>query len=155
MRPRGIRLLAVALCVGGTMTAFTSAAQADTSCHNINASGVGQDHGGGSTTATISNGGLLEGTTQANFAASGSPPTLALSGTVKFLTNNDGATLTVSVTGTFNLSNGQFAASGPVSASTGKLAGATGSLAFEGVENLNNGTFTETITGNVCADLNG
>jgi hypothetical protein len=37
-----------------------------------------------------------------------------------------------------------------VSASTGKLAGATGNLTLDGVENLADGSFTETITGSIC-----
>lgn len=127
--------------------------QAGVSCHDVDATGVGQDLGGGMTIAQISEGGLLQGTTTASFAVvdvSGFP-VLGIAGTVTFTTNK--ATLTVAVTGTFDVSTGGFAASGPVTGATGKLAGATGTLTFVGVENLTTGVFTETVTGNICADL--
>jgi hypothetical protein len=129
------------------------AAAGGASCHAIVATGVGQDLGGGMTTAQISNGGLLQGTTAASFAivdVSGFP-VLGISGAVTFTTNK--GTLTVAVTGSFNVSTGDFAASGPVAGATGKLEGATGSLAFAGVENLTTGVFTETVTGSICVDL--
>jgi hypothetical protein len=42
---------------------LASPAAAAASCHKINAKGVGQDLGGGNTTANINGGGLLNGTT--------------------------------------------------------------------------------------------
>ena len=69
------------------------------------------------------------------------------------MTGANGGTLTVGVTGTFNIATGDFTAAGPVTNSTGKLAGATGELTFTGNENLATGTFTETVDGNICADL--
>jgi hypothetical protein len=63
------------------------------------------------------------------------------------------ATLTVSVAGTLDVSSGAFAVSGPVSASSGRLAGATGSLTLSGVENLADGSFVETVSGEICAEL--
>jgi hypothetical protein len=71
----------------------------------------------------------------------------------KFTTNK--STLTVAVSGTFDTASGGFSASGPVAASTGKLAGATGNLDLTGKENLADGSFVETVTGSVCANLNG
>ena len=68
-----------------------------------------------------------------------------------FTTNR--GTLTVTVTGTFDVSSGAFVSSGPVTASTGKLADATGTLTLNGVENLSTGSFTEEVTGNICVDL--
>jgi hypothetical protein len=124
-------------------------AQAAGSCHNINAKGQGQDLGNGVTNAQIIGGGLLHGTTVGHFTVTGLSGALAsIAGTVAFSANK--ATLTVAVAGTFDLSTGAFNASGPVSASTGKLAGATGSVSFAGTENLGNGSFVEDIDGNIC-----
>ena len=127
-------------------------AQAGTSCHNINATGSGQDLGGGTTQAQVHGGGLLEGTTAAVFVPTGLVGSvLSFNGTVTFTTNQ--ATLTVAVVGSFDLSSGAFNAAGPVSASTGKLEGATGNLTFNGVESLADGSFTETIDEQICVDL--
>lgn len=123
------------------------------SCHQITAAGVGQDLGGGSTIAQISNGGLLQGTTAASFVVTdvSNFPVLGIAGTVTFTTNK--GTLTVAVSGSFNVVTGDFSASGDVTGATGKLAGATGSLSFVGVEDLSTGAFTETVTGGICVDL--
>jgi hypothetical protein len=124
------------------------------SCHRIEAAGVGQDLGGGSTIAQIADGGLLQGTTAASFAPvdfSNFPPILGIAGTVTFTTNK--GTLTVAVAGTMDVSTGAFEASGDVTDATGKLTGATGSLSFVGVEDLATGAFTETVTGSICVDL--
>jgi hypothetical protein len=122
------------------------------SCHKINAKGVGQDLGGGITEAKIIGGGLLHGTTQGSFAITGGvPPVLSIAGTVTFTANK--ATLTVTVTGTFNVETGNFMASGPVTAATGKLAGATGTLVLDGIEDLTTGTFVEDVGGLICVDL--
>lgn len=127
-------------------------AQADESCHKIMAKGVGQDLGNGMTRAHIIGGGLLHGTTEGNFVITGVDGSVAsFTGTVEFTTNQ--GTLTVTVAGTLDAATGEFSASGPVSAATGKLAGATGSLTLQGVEDLSDGSFVETITGEICADL--
>lgn len=141
---------------GVAVMSMSNTALADVSCHNINAKGTGQDFGGGQTQADITGGGLLHGTTQGQFTstATADPHVFTLTGTVTFTPNNTNyGTLTLAVTGTFNTAVGDFAASGPVTGSTGKLAGATGNLTFTGNENLAAGTFTETVDGNICADL--
>jgi hypothetical protein len=122
------------------------------SCHKINAKGVGQDRGGGVTEAQIIGGGLLHGTTLGSLAITGgTAPDLSFSGTVTFTTKH--ATLIVTVVGTFNVANGNFIASGPVTAASGKLSGATGSLILEGVQDLATGKFVEDVTGLICVDL--
>jgi hypothetical protein len=131
--------------VGG---AQASSASHDEGCKTIHATGVGQDLGGGNTTATIRQGGPLNGTTSGHFVISGAPPVFAISGTVTFTTKH--GTLVAAVAGTFNAATGAFTASGPVSGGTGKLAGASGILMFAGAENLATGAFTETITGSIC-----
>jgi len=52
-------------------SATVRSAQAAISCHQINAKAAGQDLGGGMTEANVIGGGLLHGTTQANFAIVG------------------------------------------------------------------------------------
>jgi hypothetical protein len=141
------------LCVLGSALIMVGGAQAtgledDQGCARVHAVGIGQDLGGGNTTATISHGGRLNGTTAGHFEITGLPPVFTIAGTVVFTTKH--GTLTANVTGTFNVATGEFLASGPVSAGTGNLAGATGILTFAGVENLATGVFTETITGTLC-----
>jgi hypothetical protein len=123
-----------------------------TSCHAINAKGAGQDLGGGMTTAQIIGGGLLHGTTEAAFVITGFSGTVAtFEGTIVFTVNN--ATLTADITGTFDVVSGAFSATTTSIAGTGKLAGATGSLSLSGVEDFSDGSFTEDVTGEICADL--
>ena len=123
-----------------------------TSCHIINAKGIGQDLGSGRTQADIIGGGLLHGTTEGNFVITGFVGTVAsFTGTVVFTTNH--GTLTVTVTGIFDISNGKFDATGSVTDSTGKLDGATGTINLQGVEDLTNGSFVEDVTGRICLDL--
>jgi hypothetical protein len=132
--------------------AAPAAARGAVSCHTINAKGVGQDLGGGQTTAQIIGGGLLHGTTQASFVITGFAGTVAsFDGTIVFTVNN--ATLTAHVSGTLDVATGEFQATTSSISGTGKLAGATGSLSFSGVEDLSTGTFTEDVTGEICADL--
>jgi hypothetical protein len=145
------RLLPLA-CAAVAALAVTAQAPAGVSCHKINAKGSGQDLGTGTTIGDASGGGLLQGTTTGNFGiVGGAPPVFTIAGTVLFTTHQ--GTLTVGFSGPFDVSTGAFAGSGPVIASSGKLAGATGSLTFAGVEDLSTGTFTQTITGSICVDL--
>ncbi|MEZ4865855.1 MAG: hypothetical protein R3C14_31365 [Caldilineaceae bacterium] len=146
------RVITLLLCVVVISLMFIIPAQAATSCHKINAKGVGQDLDGGATTAEIIGGGFLHGTTVGNFIITGVVGTVAsLAGTVTFTTHK--STLTVTVAGTFDVATGAFSASGPVTAATGKLAGATGALLFIGDEDLSTGRFVEDVTGDICTDL--
>lgn len=148
-----IRRVSVLLTVLVLSTVGLAApASAGESCHTIKAKGVGQDVGDFATVAQIQGGGLLQGTTAAQFVPGILNGTeLAFSGDIVFTTNR--ATLTVSLSGTFDLATGFFTAAGPVTGATGKLAGASGMLAFEGVQDFAAGTFTETVTGEICVDL--
>ncbi len=122
------------------------------SCHTINAKGIGQDLGGGQTQADILGGGLLQGTTEATLTITGFSGTVAtFEGTIVFTVNN--GTLTAELSGTFDVATGAFSATTTSMSGTGKLAGATGALSFSGIENLADGTFTEDISGEICADL--
>src|SRR5712691_8523320 len=142
-----VRLLLCAL-VGALVMAGGAQAADDNGCQPVHAIGVGQDLGGGSTTAVIKHGGLLNGTTVGQFAISGAPPVFTITGTVVLTTKH--GTLSVDLVGTFDVTTGAFSATGPISGGTGNLAGATGALTFTGVENLTTGAFTETIAGTVC-----
>ena len=59
----------------------------------------------------------------------------------------------VQIVGTFDVLSGEFSASGPVTGSTGKLAGATGILTLSGVEDFSDGTFLEDVSGSISVNL--
>ena len=152
---KAFRLLCCAtlgsLLVVGAAPAMPTTASEEDECHRVKAVGVGQDLGGGNTTATISHAGFLNGTTTAHFdITGGTPPVLTFAGTVVFAAKH--GTLTVDIAGTFNVATGAFDATGSVRSGTGKFAGATGTLTFSGVEDFSTGAFTETITGRICLD---
>lgn len=139
------------LVVMGTLLTV-SQTQAAASCHKIKAKGFGQDLGNNTSVTEIKGGGLLQGTSEGRFEIiSFSEPIALIKGTMVFTTNK--GTLTVAITATFDVSSGEFRASGPVTGGTDKLAGATGALVFEGVEDLSDGSFVEDITGEICVDL--
>ena len=151
-RPYWLVLLVVVCCLSAGPSM-----QAAESSHNINAKGVGGAiaplPGWFACTAghTIG-GGLLNGTTEACFDIVGFTETsLLFQGYITFATNQ--GTLTSSFAGELNFFTGDFSGEGDVAASTGKLAGASGHLAFEGVQNLTDFTFTDTITGSISVDL--
>jgi hypothetical protein len=127
-------------------------ARAGVSCHLINAKGVGQDLGAGSTTGNVIGGGLLHGTIAGSISVTGVSGTVASFVETVTFTNQHG-TLTVVVTGAIDVITGQFNASGPVTAATGKLSGATGNISVSGIANFAAAVFTEDITGVVCVDL--
>ena len=98
----------------------------------------------------------MQGTTEAAFQVTGLTPTgIAFAGGITFTTNR--GTLSVDLDGTLDLTTGDFRASGDVSGATGKLDGATGTLTLAAVQNLLDpaGSFTETVSGEVCVDLGG
>jgi hypothetical protein len=149
-----MKALRILVCVLATLALVGSAQGArlgggDDQCRHVSARGIGQDLGGGNTTATITHGGILNGTTAAHFdITGGSPPVLTFAGTIVFTTHR--GTLTASPTGTLNVATGVFNATAPITGGTGAFAGATGTLTFAGVEDLTTGHFTETITGTIC-----
>ena len=153
MKRGTILLVLVSLAVAGAAPARAHGA---VSCHRINAKakGVGQDLGGGQVqvTAQVIGGGLLHGTYEALFTIVGfSPPVASFEGPIAFTVAR--GTLTAQVTGTLDVTTGQFQATSTSITGRGRLAGATGSLTFSGVQNLVTGSFTETITGVICVDL--
>lgn len=147
-----VRVLVLSLVVGllAVVAPGYASAERGGECKKVDAQGIGQDVGGGNTTATITNDGLLKGSTTAHFEiVGGTPPLFQIAGIVTVTTHK--GTLTVSVAGTFDVSTGAFNASGPVTGGTGKFAGSSGTLTFDGVQ-LSTGAFTETVKGTVCLD---
>lgn len=153
------RMLAALMTVGALSVAAPGVAHAGESCHRINATGTGQATSLTTTVATIRGGGLLHGTTVGDFPeATPTDSGLRIAGTVTFTVNR--ATLTVPVAGTlkpdttgpegsitFDVTSIPNSISG-----TGKLAGATGTLRLAG-DGAPDGSFTETVTGEICVDL--
>lgn len=83
----------------------------------------------------------MQGTTEAAFQVTGFTPTV----------------ISFAGDGTLDLATGELGASGDVGAATGKLDGATCTLTLSGVQNLLDpaGSFTETVSGEICVDLGG
>ncbi len=161
---RRVAVLALLLPLLLLMLVQAGPATGGVSCHQINAKGAGQGAppqagdppGLIRTVAHIRGGGLLQGTTEAAFQVTGFTPTgIAFTGDITFTTNR--ATLTVNLDGTLDLATGEFRASGDVAEATGKLVGATGTLTLAGVQDLLDpaGSFTETVSGEICVDLGG
>lgn len=139
-------VLVGALLVVGTAPAASTGGSA---CRKVKGIGAGQDLGGGNTVATITNSGLLKGTTAAHFdITGGAVPVLTFAGSITFTTKK--GLLTLSLTGTFDVSTGAFVGVGVPSSGTGRFAGATGSVTLSGVENLATGAFAETLSGTLC-----
>jgi hypothetical protein len=139
-----------------------TSALATVSCHTVTATGAGSGAPAEPgdppnlvrTRAQLTDAGLLEGTTAAAFTITGVTDTgFAFSGLLTVTTNR--GTVTVDLTGTLDVTTGQFSASGPIVAATGKLSGATGSLTLAGVQDVTDpaGSFTETVSGSICVDL--
>ncbi len=118
-------------------------------CVPVAASGVGQDLGGGQTTATISVAGVEVGTTAAAFTITGVDVNIAsFTGPIVF--TGLGGTLTAQVTGTLDVTTGVFGSTSTSVTGTGLLRRVTGDLTFTGTEDLATGAFTESIRGQLC-----
>ncbi|MEO5745431.1 MAG: hypothetical protein ABIQ53_12710 [Terracoccus sp.] len=121
-------------------------------CAPIVASGVGQDLGGGQTTATISSHGVRLGTSTATFTTTGLNGTVASFAGDIVIATAVGA-LTVPVTGTLDVTTGAFSSSSTTVTGSGVLSSVSGALTFTGVENLTTGAFTETVKGRLCSSI--
>jgi len=141
-----------------------SPAMAGVSCHTVTATGTGSGAPAQPgdppnlvrTQARLADAGLLLGTTAAAFTITGLTSTgFTFAGPITVSANRGNVTL--DLTGTLDVTTGQFSGTGPVVASTGKLSGATGTLTLAGVQDLTDpaGSFTEVVTGSVCVDLAG
>ena len=120
-------------------------------CVAVSADGVGQDQGGGNTTATLSVQGDPIGTTRAAFTLGTISGTAApFTGPLVFTPNRVPGTLTAQLTGTFDVVSGVFTATSTSVTGTRALGGVTGAITIRGAENFADGTFTETLTGQLC-----
>lgn len=141
-----------------------SPAGADDDCVTVDTTGSGQGITPPGeipirTIATIDSG-LLQGTTAAAFVPTGlADGVLSFAGDIVFTTveedddeGGDVSTLTVALTGTLDVVTGDFVASGDVVSGTGEFDETTGSLVLAGVQDLVDGSFTETVTGELCLD---
>ena len=118
-------------------------------CLPLAATGVGQDLGGGQTTATISVAGVEVGTTAATFTITGVEGTIAsFRGPIVF--TGLGGTLTARVSGTLDVATGTFTSTSTSVTGTGLLRQVTGDVTFTGTEDLATGAFTESIRGRLC-----
>ena len=118
-------------------------------CLQVDATGVGQDLGGGRTAATLFIGGVAVGTTSAAFTVTGVDGTTAsFTGPITF--TGRGGSLTAQVAGTLDLATGAFTSTSTGLSGTGAFRGVTGSVTLTGVEDLATGAFTETVAGVLC-----
>lgn len=158
------RLMLACLVVALVGVVAPAPASAGVSCHLVTANGVGQGAPAEDgdppnlvrTVARLTGGGLLHGTTAAAFTITG-PTTTGFTFEGELTVSANRATVTVGLVGGLDVSTGAFEASGPIIGSTGRLAGSTGTLTFAGVQDLADpaGSFTETVTGEICVDLGG
>ena len=156
------RFAFVVLLLPLALLVVPSPAVAAESCRAINATGMGSGAPAEPgdppnlirTRAQLADAGLLQGTTAAAFTITGVTDTgITFAGPLTITTNR--ATVVVDLTGTLDVTTGQFVGSGPIVATTGKLSGATGSLTLSGEQDLTDpaGRFTETVSGSICVDL--
>jgi len=145
-----------------TLLVVPSPAVSAESCRAINAIGLGSGAPAEPsdppnlvrTRAKLTDAGLLQGTTAAAFTITGVTVTgISFAGPLTVTTNR--ATVVLDLTGSLDLTTGQFIASGPIVSTTGKLSGATGFLTLSGVQELTDpaGRFSETVSGSICIDL--
>jgi hypothetical protein len=126
-------------------------------CHKINAKGKGitinPSPAGATTEADIIGGGILNGTTRAEFVFTGPPD--PQTGEIPFdgelvLTTKHGVLTFNAVNGALNGGTGKFSTELYVIGGTGRFSNATGSLFISGITNLDTGDFTEDISGEIC-----
>ncbi|MBW0118982.1 hypothetical protein [Pseudonocardia abyssalis] len=149
------RILAALMTVGALSVAAPGIAHAGESCHTIDARGTGQQTGPTTTVATIRGGGLLTGRTVGDFPDA--VPTdggLLIAGTVTF--TGGGATLAVDVEGTLTFTDPPgsltFDVTSTDMAGTGRLAGVDSGVSHLRLAGVGapDGSFTETVTGEIC-----
>lgn len=149
-----VGLVVVAMTI--LLLGFVGAGRADASaggslCLPVRLTGVGVATSATTTTAKI----FLKGREIASTTGTFSTPdaSSAFTGSVVFTPKRiKGGTLVADVAGSFGPNFASFSATGPVSG-TGFLSRASGHLSFAGPLNPD-GSFTEVITGTLCADLN-
>ena len=151
-----IRTLATFALVALTIGLFSLAqsASAVSDCQKAKGHLSDVNNGNGTTSGTITQGGRLNGTTQANFTSAFTPTpdpsTFSFTDNLT-LTTNKGVLMTHNV-GIFDAATGLFSAIDRIdpNASTGDFAGATGVLYVSGKTADGGATFQAEITGEIC-----
>jgi hypothetical protein len=147
----GLTILAMA----AAGLAFAGQAQAEVTCHKINAQGEGAFTSPTTTESQIIGGGILHGTTTAELVITGVDPAtgdLTFDGTPVLATEHGTLTLAI-FGGLYNQLTGEFRNDSVVTGGDGRFDGATGELSFHGFVAAD-GTFSDdAIFGEICADL--
>jgi hypothetical protein len=151
-----IRTLATFVLVALTIGFFslTQTASAVSDCKNAHGTLSVVNNGNGTTSGTLTQGGRLNGTTQAMFTSSFTPTpdpsTFSFTDDLTLTTVN-GVLRTHNV-GIFDVARGLFSAVNRIdpNASTGDFAGATGVLYVNGKTIDSGATFQAEITGEIC-----
>jgi hypothetical protein len=156
MMKQKIRTLATFALVALTIGLFPLAqsASADSDCKKAKGNLSVVNNGNGTTSGTITQGGRLNGTTQASFTSpftpTPDPSTISFTDDLT-LTTNSGVLKTHNV-GIFDGATGLFSAINRIdpTASTGDFAGATGVLYINGKTADGGATFQAEITSEIC-----
>ncbi len=151
-----IRTLATFALVALTINLFSLAqsASAANDCKKAKGELSVVNNGDGTTSGTITQGGRLNGTTQAgfpiNFTPTPDPTTFSFTDELT-ITTNKGVLVTHNV-GIFDFATGLFSAIDRIdpNASTGDFAGATGVLYINGKTTDGGATIQAEITGEIC-----
>jgi hypothetical protein len=147
------RLLILVMTV--VSLAAAGPAQAEVTCHKINATAEGAFTGPTTTESQIIGGGILHGTTTAELVITGIDPTtgaLTYEGTL-VLTNDHGTPTLAIFDGLYNPLTGEFSNDSIAASGIDRFAGATGVLFFHGFV-FPDGTFVDdALVGEICVDL--
>ena len=148
-----VALAVIALSIG--LLALSQPAVAASDCTKAQGTLVVANNGNGTTSGTITQGGKLNGSTQAVFtsAFTPTPDVNTISYTDDFTVTTDKGVLTAHNVGVFDVVLGLFSEIARIdpSASTGAFAGATGVLYISGTTSDGGATFQAEITGKICA----
>ena len=153
----GLNTIRLPLAVIALTTFFFSQATIagdDSDCKKVTGDLNVINNGNGTTSGAITQGGKLNGTTQAVFtsALTPTPDATTLSYTDNFAVTSNGGVLKTRNVGIFDVATGLFTEFARIdaSASTGRFAGATGVLYVNGRTSDNGATFKAEIMGNIC-----
>ena len=151
---QSILLAAVILTV--CLLSLSLDASASDRCRKVRANQSVTNNGDGTTSGTVTQGGILNGTTRAVFTSPLTPTPSAnvfsYNGNLTLTTNR--GVLKLIDNGIFDVGHGLFADIGRIDGtnSTGIFAGATGTLFFTGTSPDGGATFEDEITGEICLD---
>lgn len=151
-----LRTLAILVAFASTACLYSQATLAGSgrNCKMARGNLSVVNNGNGTTSGTITQGGRLNGTTQALFtsALTPTPDPSSLSYTDDFTVTSSTGVLKARNVGIFDVAVGLFSEIARIdpSASTGRFAGATGVLYINGMTTDGGATFQAEITGEIC-----